>query len=315
MSEILTNNYQELVKEIQNLLIAAKENIARQKIEMAWNIGALIEENLGLNRSENYSKQIFQNLASDCEIEITSLYKMHSFFKAYPSLPSASEAITWSHYKVLVAINDEEKRRDLENLIEQEQLPVATLQRRVSKSKKLEKTQNKEEIPTLAFKRGKLFSYKVAVIEGEKFLDLGFNIFKEFSGNFAEGELIESVKNGEKFSFQKSSIEKSQLHTYKARLEKVVDGDTIRVFLDLGFGVVHREILRLAQIDAPDLATKEGQIASKKLSEILQKQKDLIIKTNKVDIFGRYIADVFLGSVDGQYLNQMLLDLRLVAKY
>lgn len=315
MSKNLTNSYQKLVAEIQNLLNTAKENIARQKIEMAWNIGALIEENLGLNRSENYSKQIFQNLASDCEIEISNLYKMHAFFKAYAILPSASEAITWSHYQILSTITNEEKRQSLENLIEQEELPVIALKKRVSKAKKLEKTQSKEEVEILEFKRGRLFSYKVALIEGERFLDLGFNIFKDFDGNFAEDELIESVKIGEKFSFQKSTIKKEQLHTYKARLEKVVDGDTIRVFLDLGFGVTHREILRLAQIDAPEIATTEGKFAQKKLSEILQNQKDLIIKSNKTDIYGRYIADVFLGDVDGQYLNQMLLDLKVVAKY
>ena len=55
------------------------------------------------------------------------------------------------------------------------------------------------------------------------------------------------------------------------------------------------------------------------LKDILKDVEFLIIKTNKTDIYGRYIADVFFsenGEIDeqkvadeGVYLNQKLLDL------
>lgn len=51
----------------------------------------------------------------------------------------------------------------------------------------------------------------------------------------------------------------------------------------------------------------------------------LILKTNKNDIYGRYIADVFFGQKDemnaqrvsdeGVYLNQALLDLGVVERF
>ena len=57
--------------------------------------------------------------------------------------------------------------------------------------------------------------------------------------------------------------------------------------------------------------------------ETRQQLEDLVVKTNKTDIYGRYIADVLLPNKkeekdlskvarDGVYLSQMLLDLRLV---
>ena len=112
------------------------------------------------------------------------------------------------------------------------------------------------------------------------------------------------------------------LHTYKAYLEKVVDGDTLRVVLDLGFKIYHKEILRLAKINAPERGTTDGDKSTKALEKVLKNVKFLIIKTNKIDIYGRYIADVFFSENDeedaqkvadeGIYLNQRLVDLGVV---
>ena len=43
------------------------------------------------------------------------------------------------------------------------------------------------------------------------------------------------------------------LYTYEAFLERVVDGDTIIVRIDLGFDVLKRERIRLRGIDAPEI--------------------------------------------------------------
>ena len=144
-------------------------------------------------------------------------------------------------------------------------------------------------------------------------MDLGFGIFTPVSTVFYAGDIVESVLTGPHkcgvqfldriFSFEKSSIKSSKIHTYKATLQKVVDGDTIRVELDLGFGVFHREILRLGKINTAERGTKKGTVATAKLKQILKNVKTLIIKTNKTDIYGRYIADVFLENTEGEYFT------------
>ena len=97
----------------------------------------------------------------------------------------------------------------------------------------------------------------------------------------------------------------------------MVDGDTIKVILDLGFDTFHREILRLKGVNADEAGTEGGNKSTKSLNKILKDVPFLIIKTIKVDIYGRYVADVFLASLDadpqqvadsGVYLNQLLLD-------
>ncbi len=105
----------------------------------------------------------------------------------------------------------------------------------------------------------------------------------------------------------------------------MVDGDTIHVTLDLGFKILHKEILRLAKINAPEATTFEGKKATEALKEILKTAPFLIVKTNKTDIYGRYIADVFFGdhtqtnpqkiADSGTYLSQVLLDRGLVLEY
>jgi len=57
---------------------------------------------------------------------------------------------------------------------------------------------------------------------------------------------------------------KPEPYTYKATIERVVDGDTIDVTLDLGFDVrLHKQRCRLAGIDTPESRTRD--LAEKKL--------------------------------------------------
>lgn len=41
--------------------------------------------------------------------------------------------------------------------------------------------------------------------------------------------------------------------TYKAKVERIVDADTIDVSIDCGFHIYTRKRLRLARIDAPEI--------------------------------------------------------------
>ena len=45
---------------------------------------------------------------------------------------------------------------------------------------------------------------------------------------------------------------------YRAYLKKIIDGDTLTVYVDLGFHTTREETIRLARINAPEL-TKKGQ--------------------------------------------------------
>jgi len=110
---------------------------------------------------------------------------------------------------------------------------------------------------------------------------------------------------------------KPGLYTYEAELERVIDGDTIIVRVDLGFDVLKRERIRFRSVDAPPLETTEGEKAMRFVKKALKNVKTLVLRTHWHDMYGRYVADVLYDKKEeskdrvlkkGRFLNQELLD-------
>jgi len=101
-------------------------------------------------------------------------------------------------------------------------------------------------------------------------------------------------------------------------LEKVVDGDTIDVTIDLGFDVCTKQRVRLLGIDTPESRTRDleekkfGLLSKKKLKEwclkAVESEKDDIeiqLRCPEADSrgkFGRILAEVWV-SEDGEWTN------------
>lgn len=94
-------------------------------------------------------------------------------------------------------------------------------------------------------------------------------------------------------------------YTYKVlELVKVVDGDTIDVALDLGFGLANGTSgaplrLRLARIDTPEMNAKSASVrkkaraATEAVKNYLAFSYAMRVQTTKSDSFGRYLAEVW----------------------
>ena len=96
-------------------------------------------------------------------------------------------------------------------------------------------------------------------------------------------------------------------YVYKVvSVDKVVDGDTFYLTVDLGFHVYHRIKVRLQGVDAPEIfrpvneAEKKAGLAARDFVERWLKQGRLIIKTYKdrTGKYGRYLADVYREGED-----------------
>lgn len=107
------------------------------------------------------------------------------------------------------------------------------------------------------------------------------------------------------------------MYTYAAEVIKVVDGDTVDVDIDLGFGTWQRGIrLRLNRIDAYETrlgknTTEEekakGLEAKQWVKDILEEYEgDITITTTSRGKYGRWIAEVMAGDVN---INDALVDL------
>ena len=336
--KIILKNYDQLLLEVKNHVEKTAASIAkiatRKKVEMAWSIGESLQKHLEQNQQSeksNYGKHLFEQLGKDIGINETVLYRMRAFYKSYPKLPKDDDKLNWSHYRILAGIKSEDQRKYLEDLTRQQDLDPEELRKKSKKIKGQKDLGTKDLMPEktsikkLKFTRGKLFCYKLENLTelGISCVDCGFGIFHQLEANTPSGVgVVETIKNEEKYLVKKSSAKTVNLNAYKAYLRKVVDGDTIHVVLDLGFKIFHEEILRLRQIDAPEISTDAGKKSARELQKILQNLPFLIVKTHATDIYGRYLADVFLPDAagkmkvaevveKGEYLSQILLDQRL----
>ena len=107
------------------------------------------------------------------------------------------------------------------------------------------------------------------------------------------------------------------MYQYKCKINKVLDGDTVDIDLDLGFNIIlSNQRVRMAGIDTPESRTtnKEekvrGLLSKKKLTEKLPVGSWQIIETqrsdNNDDKFGR-ILGVFILE-DGTKVNDWLIE-------
>jgi micrococcal nuclease len=86
-------------------------------------------------------------------------------------------------------------------------------------------------------------------------------------------------------------------YKYKVTLDRVVDADTIDVFVDLGLHTLRKERLRLYKIDAWETRGEErekGLVAKAALEQLLE-GKTLAIETykDKTGKYGRFLATVW----------------------
>ena len=102
-----------------------------------------------------------------------------------------------------------------------------------------------------------------------------------------------------------------ELFNYNAYVTEVIDGDTIKAVIDLGFGMTATQKLRFRGIDAPEIESGDGKEAKAYLEKKFFGGREIRVKTYKADKHDRYLVDVFVGT---QYLNQDLLDRRLAVR-
>ena len=108
------------------------------------------------------------------------------------------------------------------------------------------------------------------------------------------------------------------MYEYRAYVTRVVDGDTVDVDIDLGFGVILKdERVRIMGIDTPESRTSDaveklfGLAAKDRLKELLGKECILKTQINKdgEDMkgkFGRILGD-FVAK-DGRMVTDILIE-------
>ena len=104
------------------------------------------------------------------------------------------------------------------------------------------------------------------------------------------------------------------MYQYKIKkINRVIDGDTVDLDIDLGFGVTLSHRVRLKDVNAAETRTlnleekKKGIEARLWLEKELSRQGEWIIETTKEDKYGRILGTLYLIG-DPVTVNERMLN-------
>lgn len=347
-----TSHYQSCLQTILDLNQQAHQQAQTTlrviRLQLYWHIGQQIHTLMKKNKlTDSSTTQFMQELSADLTTQLgkgfsaRNLWYMHEFYAAYPKLPTSVQEpaqISWGHYQILSTISLKSDRREMTKLITTKNLTTLDL-RQILKTrnvplkhqttpKQLLTTKNTSVPPKkLTINRGALHTYRLITDEAapnpnKLFIDCGFHISRDvplrgIRSPYVKEIVQASTKNG-LITFKHSDLKPSSLFTYIATIKKVVDGDTLRCRINCDFGTFSNMYLRLRHINAPERGSIKGHEAKAFVTAQLAPCPFVIIKTTTtIDIYGRYVADIFYlpNSNDpqdvlknGHYLNQILLN-------
>ena len=90
------------------------------------------------------------------------------------------------------------------------------------------------------------------------------------------------------------------MYEYRCKLNRVVDGDTVDVDIDLGFGVwLKKERVRLYGIDTPESRTRDkvekkfGKLAKQFLVDWIEQYDHILVESSAKGKFGRILGNLY----------------------
>ena len=102
-------------------------------------------------------------------------------------------------------------------------------------------------------------------------------------------------------------------YIYRAKLDRVVDGDTIDAMIDLGFNTWVKRRIRYMGLDTWESRTrdldekKKGLAAKARNKELLEKVSSksgfFRIKSHGTGKYGRVLGEIFIQDVEGKQYN------------
>jgi len=316
-------SYTNLLNSIKVEIEVGRKAIERQRAITYWKIGRHVARNLLQNKSRaGYGKELIARLSKDTRIQDRTLWECIQFYKTFPILNGRSE-LKWTHYRALIKVSNKTKRERLFQNTISNKLNSSQLIEKIKQSNQPAKPSPQLTQATQAplnYRRGLLNTYIIESVTPTTIkIDCGFNTYEihQTQKKLAASDIVHVRKHRRKAVVEKSPDSKKDLYTFKAKLRRVVDGDTIWVEIDCGFSFRLHQKLRLRGIDAPEMKTKAGQRAKRFVESRLKRDSALVVKTYGSDKYDRYLVDVFylIGEKDseiinkeGIFLNQELVD-------
>ncbi len=283
----------------------------------------IVEAEQGGESRAGYGTRLIERLAEDLKTRLgpgyseRNLGQMRKFYNTYDH-SKLNYNLGWAHYRELLRVQDDRARARIEKQAATNGLSVLEVIALVQ----AERSSTQDRIDELLRRpNGRLYSYRVKRELGDyttrkPLLDLGFSTYLPLPENSPhDAAVIHSTQTSKGYVFEVGSEE--DLYLYRAQVRDVIDGDTLLVYVDAGFGVISKQKIRLRNIDAPELTTERGRDVKAATEKRLRGVPFVLIRTRATDMYDRYLADVVLGSGDknvdniletGVHLNRWLVE-------
>ncbi|MFH0875077.1 MAG: PDDEXK nuclease domain-containing protein [archaeon] len=206
MNDKLSNN--KMYASIKNIIEEARHNVYRQindiMVKAYWEIGRNIveEEQKGQERAE-YGKSLLKELSSHLTLEfgkgfsVDNLQYMRKFYLCFPKYETVSRKLSWSHYCLLLRIDNSLSRSFYLIEAEKENWSVRELDREINSLlyERLTFSKDKEEVKRLST-NGLILKKPNDLIKDPFVLEfLGMKELPTYTENILEQKIIENLKN------------------------------------------------------------------------------------------------------------------------
>lgn len=313
-----------MLASIRQEMARAARVVERQKVITYWTTGQYIRKYIDEHIPHGGIIPFYNKLEQDLDINSRTLQQCEQFYRYFPKI-DLDDGLSWSHYRFLLAVPDKKERDQWVARVRKEGLASNVLRLHLIEEQPLPGDGSLNE----ALKnpaRGRLYTYRIVRMSDKNgtneqwYVDCGFTNrieAPEAASVLENKRLYISQKTPSGYRIKAVNARVEELYTFKAKVIRVVDADTVLAAIDQGFGVWTEQRLRLRGIDAPELKTIAGKKAKQFVEKRLQGLAFIIIKTYKADKYDRYLADIFYlpGEDDmdkvakqGSFLNQQLLD-------
>ena len=96
------------------------------------------------------------------------------------------------------------------------------------------------------------------------------------------------------------------MYEYKIKLDRVVDGDTVDAYIDLGFDVSVKKRIRFMGINTPESRTRDleekarGLAAKDRVKQLLEGCDNIKLTSHGVGKYGRCLGELHVDMLDGK---------------
>ena len=107
------------------------------------------------------------------------------------------------------------------------------------------------------------------------------------------------------------------MYQYKVKLDRIIDGDTVDCYIDLGFDIQTKKRIRFVGINTPESRTrdleekKRGLAAKQRVAELLDTATEVQVISHGVGKFGRCLGEIDFCCPDSltmKNLNKTLIE-------